>query len=140
MNRKEYLAERTREGERKWSELLGMVAAGTHPTMNQLAAAIAAYGLEPVSEAALYIANRMIGAIKTPPGKRKNENRIDDASVLILYRIELEDMQILKQTNPRAFKKNYGECSPAEAARLAISKKFAVGVERIRKLSKRGGD
>jgi len=142
MTPEEYLEEQKREGEKEWSRLEAMVKSGRHPTMHELAAAIFRYGLEPVTDAAHYVAGRMVEDIKAPRGNSggPRRNTIDDYSLRLLYKIELEELQIFRKSNPREFRNLYDKRTPSKVACQHIARQFNVGQERIRKLPKQSGD
>jgi hypothetical protein len=132
-----YLRERTAEGEKEWARLLAMVEGGKHPSEIELADALFQYGIVPVSDAAQYVARRLVGDVKAPKKKgRKSKPRPDDFSLRWLYQMDLAGLQDLKRNSPARYAEQHQGEPPHKVATDRLVKRFELNprdIERLRK-------
>lgn len=134
----EFYQQLKEEGDKEWTRLMAIVESGKHPTWHELASAIVHYGVGRVSPGALYVANRMIGAIKPPQGNSgRPRAKIADFDLRVLYDLEYEGLRILWKSNRSKYRELYKNEPPSVMAQKKLSKEFGVGRERIRKLAKK---
>jgi len=140
MTPEEYFRQRKEEGDREWARLLAMAECGEQPSNAAVADALFQYGLEPASEAARFVALRMVGEIPPPETRgRKPKRRPDDESLRWLYQRNLETLQALQESNRTKYSEEHGSAPPYQVATEKLAKEWGVGVRVIEKLRKDSG-
>jgi len=137
MTPEEYFRQRKQEGDREWARLLAMAEHGNDPSGFEIAEAIFQYGLEAASDAARYVAVRTANALPKKRG-RPTTWRPDDVSQRWLYRQNLEDLQILRTSDPEKYAQHYGKAPPNKVAAKRVAESFDPPlnprvIERLRK-------
>ena len=125
-----------------WIPRLANADKGKHPPPNEIAGAIYELGIEAKSAAAAYVAQIIAGEIKRPKGNDGTQRSVrpDDSSLRLLYKIDLEDLQILRKTNPGKYAKLHGVSRPSAVAQKRLAKQFSIGEDTVRKAVHRRGD
>ncbi|MGI8783373.1 MAG: hypothetical protein ACR2L2_06965 [Acidobacteriota bacterium] len=138
ISKEEYLAQQKREGEAEWSRIEALVRSGKHPTMRELAWAVFAYGLEPVSDAAQYVARCLVGDIKRGNKGHRDRKEPSDQWVRWNYRFYVEELKVLRKADPAGYKKKHSTDTPSMAARKLVASELKIGEDRVRKLATKG--
>lgn len=125
-----------------WIPVLADAARGKHRPPDELAGAIYELGLEPKSMPAGYVAKLIAGEIRRRQGNDGTPRSVrpNDFSLRLLYKIDLEDLQILKKDNPKQYARLHAKDQPAIVARKRLAKQYAMGEDVVRKIvNSRGG-
>lgn len=127
MTNEEYDWEMREKAGEEWGRLMSMLEQGRHPPKDELAAAVAEYGLERASNAALYVAWLLAGG-KRPrgnPGPRRS--RLNPELLRWhYYYVELGPLQVLRKADPRAYRTQHGAASPSAVALKRTAAHFGV--------------
>lgn len=142
MTAEEYYNQLREDRAQEWARLLKN---GRHPTWEEIAGALFCVGLEPASDAARYVARRVLpkghpDRISAPRGNngKLRSDRPDDASLALLYNFDLQGLRALRKF-PKAYAKAHEGAKPAEVARRGIAEEFNAPEETIRIIRKKRG-
>jgi hypothetical protein len=139
MTREEYFRELKEKAAKAWAEIFQQAKKGKYPPKWWLAQIVFEFGVEPATDEAAYVARYLAGEIKPGRGNDGRARGYSDEWLRWFYRRELESLQVMKRSDPKAYRATFGDARPSDAAREKVATEKKVGIERMRKLSKKMG-
>lgn len=110
MTPEEYYRELHQKRDELWERLLADAEKGKHLPKEALAQVIFEFGLESATPAAVYVAKRVAREIKMPRGNVRGPRKETPSEEWLrwFYAFELEELELLKKTDPKKYDATYG--------------------------------